>query len=182
MSSLTITCNRKESGEVTTLFMVRFPVSSSTENTSSVFPRENAKTIQPSDSFIKWPGAHRLILPCLSENTLKEFSLVKYHLPKKKKLFSLPAWLLPRLGVLARDAEGHRCVWTQINEVGHQSFSFPVPRPTDCQSKSMINAQSLWCSLRTENLHPVPSLLWEYLFLSTDYKGSLDTSLVSMYR
>lgn len=53
MSSLTITCNRKESGEVTILFMVRFPVSASTENTSSVFPRENAKTIQPSDSFIK---------------------------------------------------------------------------------------------------------------------------------
>lgn len=53
MSSLTITCNRKESGEVTILFMVRFPVSASTENTSSVFPREKAKSSQPSDSFIK---------------------------------------------------------------------------------------------------------------------------------
>lgn len=66
---LTMTCNTYESREVAGLFIVRFPVSASTENTWSTSPKENGKTIQSSDTFIKWPGAHWLIFSHLSDNT-----------------------------------------------------------------------------------------------------------------
>lgn len=124
---LTMTCNRYESGAVAALFIVRFPVSAFTENTLSVSPKENGKTIQSSDTFIKSPRAHWLTFSHTGDNIQGIMLLM---------LLVLACLVAARAGSTGQGFRGTQekksiqkmCVnparWGRT-----ESFAFPVPRP-----------------------------------------------------